>query len=128
MDTSSSASGILGALSKLGDNLFAILKARVELISLEVHEEKFRLVQIFVWISAAVFTAAMALSFASLTIVYYFWEEARLAALGGLGGFYCLAFLSIVLAFRRYLAKQPEPFASTLEEIERDRECIRDAS
>lgn len=128
MDTSSSATGLFGALRKFGDNLLAILHARVELISLEVHEEKFRLVQIFVWISAAVFAAAMALSFISLTIVYLFWESARLAALGGLATFYSLAFVVVVVLFRRYLARQPQPFAATLEEFGRDRECIRDAS
>lgn len=127
MDTAAPAKGLFGALHKLGENLFVILKARAELISLEVQEEKFRLVQIFVWISAVVFTAAMAVSFVSLTIVYFFWESARLAALGGLGAFFSLAFILILLAFRCYLAKQPEPFAATLEEINRDRECIQDA-
>lgn len=128
MDKSSPVSGLWGALHTLGDSLFAILQARVELVSLEVHEEKFRLVQIFVWISSAIFAAAMALSFVSLTIVYFFWESARLQALGGLAAFFSLTFIVILVAFRRYLAKQPEPFAATLEELGKDRECIQKAS
>jgi NADP-dependent 3-hydroxy acid dehydrogenase YdfG len=38
----------------------------------------------FAWISATVFTAFMAIAFASLTLVYAFWESARLPVLIGL--------------------------------------------
>lgn len=117
--------GLLGSFRALGDTLVASLQDRLELLSVEVQEEKFRLIQIFVWISAAVFTAMMALAFASLTVVYLFWENARLAALGGLTLFYASALAAIVVAFRRYLARQPKPFAATLQELTEDRACIR---
>jgi uncharacterized membrane protein YqjE len=34
----------------------------------------------------------------------------------------------IIIAFRRYLARQPRPFAATLHEIGEDRACIRTES
>ena len=48
-----------------------------------------------------------------------------LAVLGGLTVLYTGALVVIIIAFRRYLARQPSPFAATLHEIGEDRACIR---
>lgn len=123
-----SSSGFLGTLRALGDGLIANVQGRVELISLELQEEKFRLIQTFIWISAAIFATAMALTFASLTLVYCFWESARLAVLGGLSLVYTVAAVVIIVAFRRYLNRQPRPFAASIEELTEDRACIPKAN
>lgn len=120
-----STPGLLDSLRALGAGLCATLQDRLELVSLELQEEKFHLIQIFLWISAAVFTAMMTLAFASLTVVYLFWESARLAVLGGLTALYAGALVAIVVSFRRYLAGLPKPFAATLQELGEDRACIR---
>jgi len=117
--------GFLGSFRALGDGLLGSVQDRLALFSLELQEEKYRLIRIFVWISAALFTAVMAIAFASLALVYVFWESARLAVLGGLAFFYAAAFIVIAIAFRRYLARQPRPFLATLEELGADRTCIR---
>jgi len=117
--------GLLGSFRNLGDSLLASLQDRIALVSLELKEEKLRLVQVSFWISAILFAGAMAMVFASLTLVYLFWETARLAVLGGLALLYAAAFVSIVVAFRRYLARQPPPLAATLQEVGEDRECIQ---
>lgn len=122
------SSGFLDSLRHLGAGLLGAVHDRVELLAVELHEEKFRLIRIFVWISAAVFTGMMALTFASLTLVYLFWDGARLAVLGGLAGFYLVALGVILAAFRRYLSRQPRPLAATLQELEDDRTCIRNAN
>ncbi len=118
------STGYLASLRVLGGGLLAALRDRLQLLSLELHEEKFRVIQIFIWISAAVFSGMMAISFASLTLVYVFWESARLAVLGGLALVYIVAFVTIVIAFRRYLARQPKPFAATLSEIGDDLKSV----
>lgn len=120
--------GYLSALRSLGDQLLASVQQRVELFGAELHEQKFRLIQTFIWISAVVFTAMLTVIFASLTLVYVFWESARLAVLGGLTLVYAAGLVAIIVAFRRYLARQPAPFAATLEEIATDRACIRNTN
>ncbi|MDI1319099.1 MAG: phage holin family protein, partial [bacterium] len=80
--------GFMGAFRALGDSLLATVSDRLELFSIELQEEKFRLIQTFVWISAALFAGMMAITFASLTLVYLVWESARLAVLGGLAVLY----------------------------------------
>ena len=120
--------GYLSSLRSLGEGLLASVQDRLELFTVELQEEKFRLIQTFIWISAAVFAGMMAITFASLTLVYLFWESARLAVLGGLTVLYAGALVVIMIAFRRYLARQPKPFAATLHEIGEDRACIRTES
>jgi uncharacterized membrane protein YqjE len=120
--------GFLSSLRSLGDGFLASVQDRIKLFTVELQEEKFRLIQTFVWISAAVFAGMMAITFASLTLVYLFWESARLAVLGGLTILYAGALVVIIIAFRRYLARQPNPFAATLHEIGEDRACIRTES
>lgn len=127
--TASAASpGFVAALRNLGDNLVKGLQERLELFSVELQEEKYRLIRTFIWICAAVFTAMMTLAFASLTLVYAFPAGARLGLLGILTGAYAAAFVVVILALRRYLAHQPRPFAATLQEITQDRTCIRDGN
>lgn len=124
----SDSPGFLSSLRSLGDGLLATVQDRLELFSVELQEEKFRLIQTFVWISAAIFAGMMAITFASLTLVYLFWESARLAVLGGLTVFYAGALVAIIIAFRRFIARQPSPFAATRQEITEDRTCIRNPS
>ena len=119
------SAGILSSIRALADSLLGIVHDRLELVSLELREEKLRLIQIFIWISAAIFTGMMAVTFASITIVYLLWESARLAALGGLTLLYTGAAVTIVVCFRRYVSRQPKPFAASLGEMKVDRTCIR---
>ncbi len=123
--TKTTTAGYLGSLQALGDGLLASAEDRLKLFTLELHEEKFRLIQSHLWICAVFFSGMMAVTFASLTLVYVFWDSARLAVLGGLAGFYAVVLGVIIVAFRRHLARQPRPFTATLEELERDRACIR---
>lgn len=120
--------GYLSSLRSFADGLLASVQDRLALFTVELQEEKFRLVQTFIWISAAIFTGMMAITFASLTLVYLFWESARLAVLGGLTVLYAGASVAIIILFRRYLARQPGPFAATLRELSDDRACIRTES
>ena len=127
-NTTPGSAGIMGSIRALGDNLLASAEERLELFSFDLQEEKFRLIQTFIWISAALFTGMMAVMFASLTLVYLFWESARLSVLGGLTVFYSVTLVIVIIAFRRFIARQPRPFAATLQEISQDRACIRNQS
>ncbi len=120
--------GFLSSLRSLGDGILASVQDRLELFTVELQEEKFRLIQTFIWISAAVFSGMLAITFASLTLVYLCWESARLAVLGGLAVFYAGIMVAIIIAFRRFLTRQPGPFSATRQEIGEDRACIRNGN
>jgi uncharacterized membrane protein YqjE len=120
--------GILGSLRTLGGSLLATVQDRIELFSVELQEEKFRLIQLFTWISAAVFAAVMTITFTSLTLVYFFWESARFAVLGGLATFYAISLVAIILSLRRFIVRQPAPFSATRQELSEDIACIQKTS
>ncbi|HEY0947100.1 MAG TPA: phage holin family protein, partial [Opitutaceae bacterium] len=102
--------GLVDALRNLGDNLIAGVEERMRLLSLELQEEKFRLVQTLIWISASMITTVLALAFISLALVYAFGEEARLLVIGVLALVYSAACLTCVWLLRRLLLRQPRPF------------------
>lgn len=121
---SPSSPGFTDSLADLGDNLIGTLQERIELVSVELQEEKYRLIQLIIWMSAAVFAGVMTLSFATLTIVYLFWESARLGVLAGFTMFYGAALAWVIVLLRRSFA-QPRPFETTIKTLKEDRECIR---
>jgi uncharacterized membrane protein YqjE len=128
MASATPAPGYLDSLRALADQLLAGGQRRLELFTIELEEQKLRLIQTFLWSSAVVFASGMALTFASLTLVYLCWDTSRLAVLGGLTALYAGALVAVVLALRRHLARQPKPFAATLHELAADRACIRTGS
>lgn len=119
------SAGFLDSLKGLGDGLIGSVQDRLELLSIELSEEKLRLLQLLVLIGAAVFAGVMALGFASITVVYLFWESARIVVLCGFTVAYTAVLVAIVIALRRHLARQPRPFAATIAELDEDRSCIR---
>lgn len=123
-DRSSPAPGFMASLAGLGENLVGLLRERIELISVELQEEKYRLIRFFIWMSAAVFAGVMTLLFATLTIVYLFWESARLAVLGGFTIFYGAGLVCVIIFLRRTFT-HPKPFDATIETLKEDQECLR---
>ncbi|MET0262973.1 MAG: phage holin family protein [Rariglobus sp.] len=117
--------GFIASLAGLGDNLIGTLQERLELIAVELQEEKYRLVQLIIWISAVVFAGCMTMTFATITVVYLFWDSARIAVLAGFTGLYGIALFFVVRALRRVFTHQPKPFEATIESLTEDRACIR---
>jgi uncharacterized membrane protein YqjE len=122
------ASGLLGAVRGFADGVVGSIHDRLQLLALELNEEKFRLIQTFIWISAILFLAVIAVLFTSLVVVVVFWETARVAVVSILAGVYVAATIAAIMGFRRFLKRQPKPFAATLRELQQDRECIRPES
>jgi uncharacterized membrane protein YqjE len=121
------SAGFFASLRSLGDGLFGAMQNRVELFALELQQEKLQLIQTLFWISAIVFSAMMALIFGSFTLVWFFWDSARLTVLESMTALYAIVLATLLVMFRGYLARQALPFIGTLEELSRDRTCIRKA-
>lgn len=119
------SSGLRDLAQGIAANLAAIAKSRLELFSIELQEEKYRLIQVLIWASAAIFSGAMAFILINVTVVYLFWENARLTVLIILTLFYTFMLGGIAFGLKRYLGRQPLPFADTIHEFQKDRECFR---
>lgn len=108
-----------------GANLLASVHDRIELLSVELQEEKFRLLELFVWISVGVFAGVMAATFVTLTLVYLFWETARIAVLATFALLYSGTAIWVARAIRDALRRQPRPLEATLGELTADQSCLR---
>src|SRR5688572_14380653 len=96
-------SGLLGSLREFADGLIGSVQDRVELFSVELQEEKQRLVQTLIWASAAIVLGLLTLVCASFAVVVLFWETARVSVAVGLTIAYLAAFIAVALGFKRFL-------------------------
>ncbi len=123
-DPVGASDGVLGSLRRLLDAGLSIGRNRLELLAVELQEEKLRLVQIFILVSAVVAFALMSLTMLSLTLVVLFWESSRLAVLGGLSLFYLLATGAAWRLLSKRLGRQSEPFSGSIAEMKKDKEWL----
>lgn len=121
----SDSSSILGSLRSFFDSVVGSVHDRIELLSVEIQEEKHRIIQLLIWVGAIMFLSFLVVVFASLVLVAIFWDTARVAVVSGLAGAYLLSLIAVVVAFRRFMGRQPKPFAGTLAELQEDRACLR---
>ncbi len=128
MENAGRPSGLFSAASTLIEGVLGSAHNRIQLLSIELQEEKLRLIQLFIWIAAVIFAGMMTIAFASVTVVVLLWNRAGVSALVGATVFYAVGSGLIAWQFRRYLARQPQPFDATLAELARDRACIRTTS
>jgi uncharacterized membrane protein YqjE len=119
-----------GTTSRLWEGASAVLKTalaiienRVKLFSLELQEEKLRLVHILLLAAAVASFGVITLTLATITIVFLFWQEARLGVLVGLCAFHLLATLVAWRLLQKKIALN-RPLAGTLDELKKDQENL----
>lgn len=113
-----------GPLRRLIGAAFAILQTRLELIGIELAEEKERLIGVLFLGLAAMMLATMALIAFTALIAIAFWDTWRWQALAGITLVYALAALFCALKARSGLRNAPLVFQATLDEFEKDREIF----
>lgn len=119
-----SRGGIWAAGAGLLESLLATAQNRVELLAVEVQEEKCRVVEAILCAAALAAFGMMSLTLVTFTLVVAFWESARVAVLIGLSGVYLLAALWAWRALRLRLRRRTA-FSGTLHELTKDRACLK---
>src|SRR5438045_2809023 len=119
-ETSQPMPGLLESARLFSHQLISTVQDRVALVSVELQEEKLRLIQMLLWTGLTIFAGIMALTFVTLAAIALFWETARNAVLVGFAIFYSTATVGIIIAFQRFLRRQPRPLAATLGELDAD--------
>ncbi|MBP0593094.1 phage holin family protein [Paraburkholderia sp. LEh10] len=114
-----------GPLRRLLSSVFSILQTRLELIGIELAEEKDRLLMVLFMGLAAMMLATMALIALTALIAIAFWDTYRWQALAGITIVYALAAIGCALRARSGLRNAPMIFETTLNEFEKDREIFR---
>ena len=118
--------GQFDSLRRLGDSLLSLLHRRLDLASLELQEEKYRLIDLLLRTAALIVLGILTLVSATALVVVCFWQRSPIATLAVVTGLYALAALLVALGIRAKLKNSPPPLSDTIAELKKDREWLRD--
>ncbi|MFZ3017185.1 MAG: phage holin family protein [Gallionella sp.] len=113
--------GLLESAKRLLGTLTAIVSTRIELLANELHEERLRLTQMLFFALAALFCFGMGLLLFTVFIVVLFWDDHRLAVLGGLGFLFFASGALLAMLLRSKAQEKPKLFSASLGELAKDR-------
>jgi uncharacterized membrane protein YqjE len=123
-DSNGAQTGMLGSLRRLCDNGVTLLHNRVELLSVELQEQKARLVKLLVLAAVASLVGFVAFLLLNAVILVAVGDEARFPVLIGLCVLYALVAAAAIFALRKEL-RAPLPFSGTLDQLKKDQEWLR---
>jgi len=116
---------LVGSLRSLAATSVGILKTRLELVAIELAEEKSRLMGLLILALAGLLCLAIGLLMFSFLIVVAFWDtDHRLLSIVLVGLVYLVLGIGMLLAVRKKAIDAPIAFEETLAELERDRELL----
>ena len=120
---------LLDTLRPTIGNLQGLLPSRLQLPSVELCEEKYRLAQFLVLTGGVALFGLLALMSGTLAVVLLTWETAAFMwVLLGFPVLYAGLALWGYRRLRRRLRHDPLPFASTVAEFRKDRACFSSES
>lgn len=114
-----------GPVRRLGASLLALGRIRLELLAIEVHEEKERVAALLLWSVLTALLAGFGAVFAAVFVTAALWDTHRLAALGvSTVLFLGLAALGWV-RLRRLMGSGSTLFQSSIAELREDSAALR---
>ena len=116
--------GFFAALKRLLVTLVASGRARLELLSVELEEEKIRVLDLLVSALAAVFFIALAIVLGIAFLAVAYWEQ-RVLVFGGACALTLLIGAVLVFRIRGLTAKPSRMFRSSLAELDKDLDALR---
>ena len=123
MSTSASAppTGVIDSIRSFLASWVAVVKTRVEIISVEIEEQREWLESLILMAVGALFCISLGLILLTLFVVVFFWEtDAREWVLGGFAGLYLAGGAVLWLALRKKIKSKPRIFSTTAAELGKD--------
>ncbi len=119
------AGGLFDTLRRTSATLVEIARARVELVTVELEEQRLRAARIAIAAAVTLFFASLALIFATIAVVMAFWDRDPVTVLGTVAAFYGGLGVVAGLLWRAQARARPRLLAQTLAELARDRDELR---
>jgi uncharacterized membrane protein YqjE len=124
MTTPTESGGLFASLRRMGDVALGLIINRFELFTVELQEEKIRFFDLLLRVVAVIVLGFMTLIAGTALLVVWLWDTAPVLVLlvvtlgyAGTGGL-------LACSIQRRLKAGPKPFAGTLAEFRKDRECL----
>ncbi|QRY82505.1 phage holin family protein [Pseudomonas sp. PDNC002] len=124
MDAGPKPSANSPSLRRFGAAILGLLHGHVELLGVELQEQKTRTVQMLLMAGLALVFALLLLVALSVLVLIIFWDSYRLPAAIGLCVFYIGGCLFCAWRLHMLVSDESSPFSATLDELARDRERL----
>jgi len=124
----SNSPGFLRALKAPFAALSAALHTRLELLVVELEEERERLKQTLVLTLVVYFGLSLGVILLTIFAVALFWEKGWIIAIGALALVYLGVGIVAGLALRKKILTRPGLFPATLAELGKDRDRLKSSS
>ncbi len=109
---------------RLGAAFLGLLHSQVELLGIELQEQKARTVSLLLFAGLALVFALLLFIGLSALVLVLVWDNYRLTGIIGLCVFYTLATIFCGLRLKAAVFDDSSPFNATLEELAKDRERL----
>lgn len=116
--------GLGASLRGLAVSTAGLLATHLELLGVELQEEKHRLIEVAMFGACALALLAMALLLATFGIVAFFWDSHRMETIICLTVFYAALGGGALFLMLRKLETHPNPFAATAVELGKNRDRL----
>ena len=118
------STGLIGDVSSIASNGLRAIRSRLELLTIELKEEKAWVIRFIVVALAAVYLISFGTLLAILAVSLAMPENARPAVLGGFGGFMLAAGVGSVIWMVVSAKKRSPPFQDTIATLKRDEQAL----
>ena len=116
---------VSGPLRRLGTSLLTLGRIRLELLAIEVQEEKDRIAGLLLWSVLAALLAGFGLLMLLVLVTVVLWDSHRLLALGG-GSLVLMGAAVFAVLKVKGLVEQPSTlFQSSIAELRQDADALR---
>ena len=118
------SAGLMESLRRLASTLVSIVSTRLELLANELHEERLHLTQMLLYALFAIFCFGMGLLLLTIFVVVLFWDDHRLAVLGGLSILFFALGLLLATVMRARAQSKSKLFSFSIAELAKDRDQL----
>ena len=116
---------VSGPVRRLGASLLALGRIRLELLAIEVQEEKGRVAALLLWAVLTALLAGFGVVFVALFVTVALWDTHRLAALGVAAALFIGLAVIGGVRVRRLCANGSTLFQTSIAELRHDSDALR---
>lgn len=116
---------VSGPVRRLGASLIALGRIRLELLAIELHEEKARVLELLLWSVLTALMVGFGAVFVAVLVTVALWETHRLAALGASALLFIALAAVGAMRLRRLVSGGSTLFQSSIAELREDSAALR---
>ena len=120
-----STEGVFDSTRRLGEAFLSTVRNRVELLALDLQEEKYWLLSALIWTALVIFLFMVTVMLSLAAIVFLTPDRFKPHVLVGLCLVFAIGLACGALGFRRHLRAKAPPLSDTVAELKKDIAWLR---